>query len=98
MPAPVATDKLGEFGRAVRKRREERGLTQDRFAEAIGVTQSHVSSIERGAADIRVSTVAKIADALDLDLGELLAKLAFDRNDPDLQPTESYADTPREVA
>lgn len=88
MPAPVPTDKLGEFGQAIRETREKLGLSQDRLAELLGVGQSYVSAIERGAADIRVSMVSRFAEVLGLDFPDLLAKLARDQDNPDLQPTE----------
>ena len=46
-----------------RRIRELRGfdMNQAQFAEAIGITQSHVSAIERGQKDIGVVSLFKIA-------------------------------------
>ena len=44
--------------------RHERGLTQTDLANLIGVSQSRISMIEAGENDIRLGTLAKLADAL----------------------------------
>ncbi|WP_107654085.1 helix-turn-helix transcriptional regulator [Nocardia suismassiliense] len=40
----------GEFGQAVRRAREQRGLNQADLAERLGVTRMTVSRLERGGA------------------------------------------------
>jgi transcriptional regulator with XRE-family HTH domain len=53
--------------------RTRRGLTQAQLAEAIGVAQPRIARIERGDANPRLMTLARIAHALGITLPELLA-------------------------
>lgn len=52
--------------------RERRGLQQGSLAQAIGVSQSTVSRIERGAISISIEQLAAIAGELRTTPGELL--------------------------
>ncbi|AKV98782.1 XRE family transcriptional regulator [Marinobacter sp. CP1] len=52
------------FGRAVKIKRVEIGLTQEDFAEKTGLARSFVSGIERGAAKASTVTVWRLADGL----------------------------------
>jgi len=47
-------------------------FSQDEFADAIDVYRSHMSNIERGKSDLKLSTLLRVAEALDLTVGELL--------------------------
>lgn len=69
----TSRDHLVIFGRVVRRARRERELSQEALGQAAGLAGKHVSEIERANRDPRLTTVVQIADALDLDLGELLA-------------------------
>jgi transcriptional regulator with XRE-family HTH domain len=59
------------LGGALRRLREERGVTQEAVAHAAGLTVTAVARVERGQTDPAWSTVRRIAAALDLDMGEL---------------------------
>ena len=48
--------------------REVKGLSQRALSARTGVPQSHISKIESGGADIRLSSLIELARALDLDL------------------------------
>lgn len=52
----------------LRKAREEKGLSQRALSAHAGVPQSHISKIENNAVDLRLSSLAAIANALDLEL------------------------------
>lgn len=60
----------------LRQAREDRGLTQRALAQLTGVPQSHISKIESGAVDIRLSSLVAISRALELEL-ELVPKQAL---------------------
>ena len=49
-------------------RRRERGISQTDVAEAMGTTQSHVSELESGLLDPRLSTLRKYAEVVGVDL------------------------------
>jgi transcriptional regulator with XRE-family HTH domain len=48
-------------------------MSQEALADAAGLGAKHVSEIERANRDPRLTTVLKLAQALDLRAGELLA-------------------------
>jgi transcriptional regulator with XRE-family HTH domain len=52
----------------LREARENRGFSQRELARRSGVPQSHISKIEANAVDLRVSSLAVLAHALDLEL------------------------------
>lgn len=59
------------FGNAVRKRRNELGLSQEDFADKAGVHRTYVSSIELGKVQVSIRIAAQLAEALELPLSEL---------------------------
>ncbi|MGI8485114.1 MAG: helix-turn-helix domain-containing protein [Thermomicrobiales bacterium] len=56
----------------LRTARLRRVLTQSELASLVGMTPASISRIETGATKARISTVRKIAIALDVDPTELL--------------------------
>lgn len=56
--------------------RKERGLSQMRLAAAIGVTLATIANIEQARNEPSLSSARKIADALDLDLDQIIWPLA----------------------
>jgi transcriptional regulator with XRE-family HTH domain len=81
---PGMREKLAEIGKLsdppfnlggnVRDFRDQRGLSQAQLAKMIGVSQPRIAEIERGEANPRLSTIAKLAKALDVSVPELLAE------------------------
>lgn len=63
-----------EMGENVRRFRRARGWTQGRLGEEAGVSRDAVLRIEKGHARTRPSTIAKVAEALDLEYRDLLAE------------------------
>jgi transcriptional regulator with XRE-family HTH domain len=80
------------LGVTIRSRRLELGLTQEQLAERISteaeyVRQSEISRIENGAVGLpRRARLERIAQALDLSLGELLARSGWSDADQHLTP------------
>jgi transcriptional regulator with XRE-family HTH domain len=54
--------------------REQREMTQEELAHRSGVHATEVSRIEGGKRDPQVSTVERLADALEVSSGELLRR------------------------
>lgn len=71
----AASDQLVAFGRTVRKARRDRDLSQEALAAEAGLSAKHIGEIERANKDPRLTTVLKIARALELRSGELLDEL-----------------------
>jgi transcriptional regulator with XRE-family HTH domain len=60
-----ATD---HFATALKNAREAKGLSQRALSELVGVPQSHISKIESGTVDVRVSSLVALARVLELEL------------------------------
>lgn len=54
--------------------RTYRGLTQERLAERVGMTQGMISHLEKGRADYSGDTLAKLGDALSCEPQDLLMR------------------------
>lgn len=61
-----------EVGRYVKQCREEAGLTQEVFAERIGLGVKHVSAIECGAVGVSLSTLRRMSRVLSVPADVLL--------------------------
>ncbi|HEV7772626.1 MAG: helix-turn-helix domain-containing protein [Conexibacter sp.] len=72
----TASPQLLAFGRTLRKARRDRDLSQEALADEAGLSAKHVGEIERANKDPRLTTVLKLADALELSSNELFR--AFD--------------------
>jgi len=67
-------DDVGEkFGAVVRQLREARGWSQERLAGLAELNRSYMGEIERATAMPSLATAAKLAQALDVPLSQLLA-------------------------
>jgi ribosome-binding protein aMBF1 (putative translation factor) len=62
------------FGVAVRQLREKRGWSQERLANRAELNRSYMGEIERATAMPSLATAAKLADALEVPLSELIAR------------------------
>lgn len=62
-----------EVGERIRALRQARAMTQIDLAEALGITQSNLSAIERGARGLTVHQVVKLARALRVTTDEILS-------------------------
>ena len=63
---------MGNLGDNLRDARERLGLTQEQVSDRSGVQAGEVSRIERGKRDPKVSTLEKLAAAVEVEPGELL--------------------------
>jgi transcriptional regulator with XRE-family HTH domain len=68
----AVSPELLAFGRTVRKARRDRELSQEALADEAGLSAKHVGEIERANKDPRLTTVLKLASALELRSHELL--------------------------
>ena len=61
-----------EIGRRIKCARETAGLTQERFAELVGMGTKNISAIERGVVGISIQSLTKICDVLSVSSDSLL--------------------------
>ena len=59
---------IEDFSEQLRAAREKKGLSQRELSALAGVPQSHISKIENSGVDLRISSLAAIGRALDLEL------------------------------
>jgi transcriptional regulator with XRE-family HTH domain len=59
------------FGKALRKRRQKLGVSQEEFADQCGLDPTYVGGIERGERNVALVNIAKIANAFEVPLSEL---------------------------
>jgi transcriptional regulator with XRE-family HTH domain len=59
------------FGKVVRKRRLELGLSQEDFADKAGIHRTYVSSIELGKVQISIRIAHQLAVALEKPLSKV---------------------------
>jgi transcriptional regulator with XRE-family HTH domain len=64
-----------EFGKRVRSMREQKQWTQEELADRSGLTSVQISRIERGAREIRLTTLLRLIAAFDAKPDDLLGKL-----------------------
>jgi transcriptional regulator with XRE-family HTH domain len=76
--------------------RKDRGLTQEQLAEAAGVRQPRIAEVERGDANPRLLTLARLAFALGVPVAALLDPDRLDRLE-EPAPAVEYQRTPAPV-
>ncbi|MBK8628661.1 MAG: helix-turn-helix transcriptional regulator [Sphingomonadales bacterium] len=59
---------IDEIASAIRAARQAKALTQKELGQRVGLPQSHISKIEKGAVDLQLSSLIEIARALDLEV------------------------------
>jgi transcriptional regulator with XRE-family HTH domain len=60
------------LGRNLREFRTARGLSQEQFAEVLGVHRTYMGGVERGERNLTLRSVERIAQRIDVDPLSLL--------------------------
>ena len=63
------------FGRAVRKRRLAKAISQEELAAQAGIHRNYAGSVERGERNVAILNMVKLANALSVPLSELVKGL-----------------------
>ena len=63
--------RLAALGGQIRRLRRARGYSQEDFAEMAGLDRAYCGGIERGERNIAALNLIKIANALEVEVGEL---------------------------
>ncbi len=60
------------FGRAVRRRREALGISQEELADRAGLHRTYIGDVERGERNIALVNIVKLAKALGVKSSSLM--------------------------
>jgi transcriptional regulator with XRE-family HTH domain len=71
----VKNQKLVLLGQQIRRLRTGKGLSQEEFAGLADIDRAYYGGIERGERNVAARNIIKIADALDVEVGELFPSL-----------------------
>jgi CheY-like chemotaxis protein len=66
-------DVKSEFGAAVRAHRQRLGISQETLAERAELHRTYVTDVERGARNISLESISRLARALDLSISSLFS-------------------------
>lgn len=67
----LANPMLQRFGARIRELRKEEGLSQEKLAELAELHRTYVSGVERGERNASLTSIARIANALNVSLSKL---------------------------
>lgn len=62
---------LERLARAVRAKRESLKMSQEAFADSIGMHRAYYSTIERGERNVTLETLVRVATGLGIDVATL---------------------------
>ena len=71
-------EQLALMGRRINSARADRGMTQQALAEASGLDRTYISLVEHGKQNVTIGAVLKIAHALDMPIGDLVAATGYE--------------------
>ena len=63
------------LGQRIKELRNEKGISQEKFALSIGMDRTYFASVEAGKRNISIVNIKKIADGLNISLSELFQGL-----------------------
>lgn len=66
---------LDEFGRRVREARRQLGLSQEELGQRAGLHRTYIGHVERGEVNPSFKNVLLVAQALEVDPGDLIVGL-----------------------
>lgn len=66
------------FGKVLVRTRQRLGITQYQLAKRTGRSVQHLSQIEHGKSEPRISTVIMLAKALGVDVGDFVREVAIE--------------------
>ena len=67
------------FGLAVKKRRLELQISQEKLAECSDLHRTYVADIERGSRNLSLLSIEKVAKGLGVSIGDLFGQYGIDR-------------------
>jgi transcriptional regulator with XRE-family HTH domain len=68
----VSSNARKVFAKRLRQIRQIRGLSQEQLADLVDLHRTYVGSVERGERNVSIDNMERFAQALEIDLTELL--------------------------
>jgi transcriptional regulator with XRE-family HTH domain len=68
-------DVLARFGKRLREKRTELGLSQEAFADRCKLDRTYISGIERGKRNVSLRNVEIIAKTIGISISELMERV-----------------------
>lgn len=79
----LPADSKTRFGAAVRAQRKRLGISQEELAGRAGLHRTYVADVERGARNLSLASIEKLAQGLEVPIPELFAQSAgFTKREP----------------
>ncbi len=75
-------EQTAEFGRRVRERRTELGISQEDLGDISGLHRTYVGHLERGEVNPSLLNILKVAAALEVDAAVLVEGISDTIEDP----------------
>jgi transcriptional regulator with XRE-family HTH domain len=75
------------FGRAVRRAREVRKISQEKLAELSDINRTYMGDVERGERNLALKNMSKIASALGMRLSQLIRAMEEELKKPLHRPS-----------
>ena len=69
------SDILVRYGKAVRKFRNKKMLSQEDFADKCGLHRTYISDVELGKRNVSLENVERISDALDMSIADIFIEV-----------------------
>ncbi|MBE9264272.1 MAG: XRE family transcriptional regulator [Microcystis aeruginosa Ma_QC_Ch_20071001_S25] len=73
----MAKDNLAQFGRCLHNARIQKGLSQERLAEAANLDRTYISLLERGKRNPSLLCLISLCRALNISLSELFNTMSI---------------------
>lgn len=67
-----------KFGANIKKIRTSKNLSQEKFAELVGLHRTYITEVERGLRNVSLINIVKIAKGLDISISELFNEIEID--------------------
>ena len=71
----ATADIRSRFGKAVRKRREKLGVSQEEFADMCGLDRTYIGGIERGERNVSLVNIERLAKTFKIPLWQLFEEV-----------------------
>src|SRR5258707_8063409 len=85
------------FGSAVKRKRAELHISQEELADRAGLHRTYISDVERGARNVSLESIEKLAAALELPVSGLFARASSEQEPESLVEILLVEDTPEDV-